>query len=133
MGEICRDPLPPVEAAGWCFCNDHVEGSDICCVFREEFLEPIFEVGKGCIGVDADGPEPGLLCEWLPELLRNPEDVLLCKGPARESVGQNPKALFCKGTEGVAIKSMAGSDKQQGLKSLSAEYREPGTNPLLLD
>ena len=102
-------------------------------VFREEPLQPLFEARKGGVGVDADGPEPGLLRDRLPELLWNPEDFAFNEGTAGKSVGQNAKALFGKGAEGVAIESVAGSDKEAGLKSLPAEDREPGTNPLPLD
>lgn len=101
-------------------------------MLREESPEPFLEAGGCGVGVNADGPEPGLLRDRLPELLGYPEDLVLREGPASESVGQYVQALCGKGTEGVAIESVTGSDKQAGPEPLSTQNRESGSNPLPL-
>lgn len=99
---------------------------------REEFLHPLLEGSRGSVGVDTDGPEPGFLRDRIPDLLRNPEDFVLHESPAGESVGQNAQALSGKGAEGIAIESVAGSDKQAGSEPLCAQDSESGSNPLML-
>ncbi len=127
------DLLTPTEGVGWVACDHLNEAGELAGMPGQEFIEALLEAGRGSVGVDTDGPEPGLLRDRLPELLRNREDSILGEGTVRESVGQDAQTLFGEGAEGVAIESVTGCDEEIGLESMSVEDCESGTNPLPLE
>lgn len=124
--------LSPAEP-GWLVIGNHsVESGELTSVFCEKSLQLALESGSCGIGMNADGPEPGLFSDRLPKLLWNPEDVVAHDGAVGETIGQDSETLGGKGTEGVEIKSVTGGNEQTRVEAVFAKEPKSGTNPFPL-
>jgi len=87
------DPLIPAELAGLSVFDDAIEIGESIGVLSKKLFQLVFQSRSPSIGVNANGPETGLLFDRLPKLLGNPKNVLAHEGAEGKPIGQDSETL----------------------------------------